>query len=162
MSSTRSESAAMPSAYLVDSNVLVYAVDRRSPTKQAAAVDLLSALMSHGTAALSTQVLAEFLTTVTGKIPEPLSPGEAWDRLTELAGSFPVHEVSLPIVLEAARAVRDHGMSYWDAQVWATAKLNQIPYVLSEDLQGWATLEAVRFLNPIAKGFDLTRFTRGG
>ena len=42
-------------------------------------------------------------------------------------------DLSPMIVLEAVRWVRDHRMAYWDAQVWATARLNQIPTVLSED-----------------------------
>ena len=52
------------------------------------------------------------------------------------------------IVLEAARGVRDHVMSFWDAQVWATAKLNQIPVVFSEDFASGSVIEGVRFENP--------------
>lgn len=52
------------------------------------------------------------------------------------------------IVLEAARGVRDHATSFWDAQVWATAKLNQIPVVLSEDFASGSVIEGVRFENP--------------
>jgi predicted nucleic acid-binding protein len=76
--------------------------------------------------------------------------------VVDLVDAFSVYEVTQAIVLEAARAARDHQMSYWDAQVWATAKLNQIPYVLSEDLQGWDRLEGVRFVNPFARGFELS------
>jgi predicted nucleic acid-binding protein len=39
-------------------------------------------------------------------------------------------------------------LPYWDAQVWATAKLNQIPRVLSEDFQHQGRIEGVEFLNP--------------
>lgn len=59
------------------------------------------------------------------------------------------------IVLEAARGVRDHGLSYFDAQLWATARLNQVPLLLSEDFQDGCLLEGVRFLNPLVAGFDL-------
>jgi len=148
--------------FLVDSNVLVYAVDGAAGVKQEQAINVLSGLVSDGTAALSTQVLAEFFVAATGKIRAPLSAEEGAKRVADLAGGFPVYEVSLPIVIEAARAVCSHGMSYWDAQVWATAKLNQVPYVLSEDLQGWKTLEGVRFVNPFADGFDLSAFASTG
>ena len=41
-------------------------------------------------------------------------------------------------------------MHYWDAQVWAVARLNQVPFVFSEDCNPGATLEGVRFVNPFA------------
>jgi predicted nucleic acid-binding protein len=39
-------------------------------------------------------------------------------------------------------------MPFWDAQIWATAKLNQIPQVLSEDFQHGRAVEGVEFVNP--------------
>ena len=58
------------------------------------------------------------------------------------------------IVLEAIRALQAHSLSYWDALVWATAKLNQVPYVLTEDMQHDLFLEGVRFQNPFVAEFD--------
>jgi predicted nucleic acid-binding protein len=58
-------------------------------------------------------------------------------------------------VLEAVRGVRDHQLAYWDAQIWATARLNQVPLVLSEDFSNGAVIEGVRFVNPFASDFDL-------
>ncbi len=59
------------------------------------------------------------------------------------------------VVLEALRGVRDHQLSYYDAQVWATARLNQVPVIFSEDFKPNATLEGVRFVNPFASDFVL-------
>jgi predicted nucleic acid-binding protein len=58
-------------------------------------------------------------------------------------------------VLEAARGVRDHGLAYYDAQVWAAARLNKIPIIFSEDFQDGRILEGVRFANPFSQSFDL-------
>jgi predicted nucleic acid-binding protein len=49
--------------------------------------------------------------------------------------------------------VRDHKLAYWDSQLWATARLNQIPTLLSEDFSVGAALEGVRFVNPFAADF---------
>jgi predicted nucleic acid-binding protein len=38
--------------------------------------------------------------------------------------------------------------SYWDAQIWAAARLNQVPVVLTEDLPGQQYIEGVRYKNP--------------
>ena len=59
------------------------------------------------------------------------------------------------IVLEAARGARDYDMAYYDAQIWASARLNQVATVFSEDFSDGQTLEGVRFVNPFAAGFRL-------
>jgi predicted nucleic acid-binding protein len=106
---------------------------------------------------MSAQALAEFFSVVTTKIPSPLSPADARTRLEEFVRNFTIYAVTPAIVLEAARGVEEHRMSFWDAQVWATAKLNQVGVVLSEDLQGWGFLEAVQFVNPLVETFDLSQ-----
>jgi len=58
-------------------------------------------------------------------------------------------------VLTATRGVRDHVLSYYDAQIWATALLNQVPVIFSEDFNSGATLEGVRLINPFAAQFKL-------
>ena len=147
----------MASAFLIDANILVYALDHQDLGKQARAEEVLDALRTYESGAVSTQTLAEFVAVSTRRIKDPLTPALAYRALAGYAEAYRVCEITLPIVLEAARAARDHQMSYWDAQVWATAKLNQIPCVLSEDLQGWRQLEGVRFLNPFSEEFDLSR-----
>jgi predicted nucleic acid-binding protein len=63
------------------------------------------------------------------------------------------------IVLEAVRGVRQHRLSYYDAQIWATARLNQVPTIFTEDFEDGCRLEGVQFVNPLASGFDLIRWT---
>ena len=58
-------------------------------------------------------------------------------------------------VLEGCRGAGEHSLSIWDALIWATAKLNQVPLVLSEDFVDGGFLEGVRFLNPFTPAFDL-------
>lgn len=57
------------------------------------------------------------------------------------------------VVLEAARGVRDHRMALWDALIWSTAKMNQIPAVLSEDFSHNSMIEGVRFIDPFTPGW---------
>ena len=49
-----------------------------------------------------------------------------------------------------------HHMSYWDAQIGATAKLNQIPVVLSEDFSDGQSTEGIHFINPFSAKFQLS------
>lgn len=148
----------MTARALVDTNVLVYAYDGAEPDKQERAFQVLDELALTGHGALSAQILAEFVVAVTRRIPTPLSLQEAQERVENLLKAWTVFDLTGLIVLEAARGVRTHNLSYWDAQIWATARLNQVPIVLSEDFHSGSTLEGVTFVNPFASDFDLHRF----
>ena len=60
-----------------------------------------------------------------------------------------------PIVLEAVRGVRAYKMAYWDPQIWALARLHHISIIFTEDFNVDSVLEGVRFVNPLARDFDL-------
>jgi predicted nucleic acid-binding protein len=145
----------MSAEVLVDTNVLVYAYDLSEPVKQQQASHILNHLTLRGSAAISTQVLSEFFVTVTRKIAEPLSVGDAYERLENYLQSWVVLEMSGLVVLEAARGVRDYRFNFWDAQIWAVAHLNQIASVFSEDFSNDSVIEGVRFVNPFAPDFQI-------
>lgn len=144
----------MRNAYLVDTNVLVYAYDPTDAAKQKRAAGVLAILGNLGAGVLSAQILSEFFVVATRRIPEPLSPTEAERSVTNFLRSWAICELTGWTVLEAVAGVRRHRLSYWDSLVWATAKLNQIPVVLSEDFEDCRILEGVRFLDPFRAGFD--------
>jgi len=142
-------------AILVDTNVLVYACDIGEPEKQAQAMELLDGLKLSGQACLSTQCLGEFFRAVTRGAAPRLTIAEAAVQSELMANSFPVFHVTPLVVLEAIRGVQAHQLSYYDAQIWAAARMNQVPYVFSEDFQDGISLEGVKFVNPFAPNFRL-------
>lgn len=133
--------------------VLVYAYDYSEPKKQQQALEILDRLITARAGVISPQVMSEFFVTVTRKIASPLSMDEAYQRLTNYLQIWTVTELTGLIVLEAVRGVRDHQFSFWDAQIWATARLNQIPVVFSEDFNPDSAVEGVRFVNPFVQVF---------
>jgi predicted nucleic acid-binding protein len=138
----------MNGSYLVDTNILVYAYDRSERAKQTRARDILDWLQCRGCGTVSTQILGEFFWIVTRRLQEPLSLREAYVELERHLRSWRTLEITRVIVLEAGRGCVHYQMPFWDAQIWATAKLNQIPQVLSEDFQHGRTIEGVEFVNP--------------
>jgi predicted nucleic acid-binding protein len=141
---------------LVDTNVLVYAHDPANVEKQALAVTVLNELHAAGSGSLSAQCLAEFFRTATRSRPAALlSMDEAANQVSRLARSFPILPVTSMVVTEAVRGVQQHQLAYWDAQIWAAARLNQVPVVLSEDFRSNTIVEGVRFVNPFATDFVL-------
>jgi predicted nucleic acid-binding protein len=137
---------------LVDTNVLVYAYDRSEPRKQAQAIQVLDRLAAASLGVLSTQVLAEFFVTVTRKIAAPLSVEQAYISMENYLAAWPMLDVTGLVVLEAARGVRDYQFSYFDAQIWSAARLNQIPVVFSEDFSP-SKIEGIQFVNPFDPAF---------
>jgi predicted nucleic acid-binding protein len=66
-----------------------------------------------------------------------------------------VLDTTAMVVQEAARGVQDHRLPFHHAQIWASARLNQVPVIFSEDFANGSILEGVRFINPFASGFAL-------
>lgn len=143
----------MTARILVDTNVLLYCYDRSEPVKQQQALDIIDRLVSSGMGALSTQILGEFFVNATRKLAEPLSLEAASERIEHYSRSCTIFEVTRRVVEEAIHGVRIHQLNYWDAQIWAVARIYRIPVLLSEDFQDGRTLEGVRFLDPLAPGF---------
>ena len=145
----------MKSVYLVDTNILVYAYDPTDASKRARAATMLELLGTSGQGAVSPQILGEFFVTVTRKIPSPLTLEQAERSVTNYIRSWQVCELNGWTVLEAIQGAQRHQMAYWDALIWATAKLSQLPVVFSEDFSDGVLIGGVRFLNPFAEGFEL-------
>src|SRR6185436_16616261 len=120
-------------AVLADTSLLVCAHDPSDPVKQNKAIEILAQLHSTGIGRLSTQTLAVFFAATTRGKKALLSAATASRQVANLASSWIILDITRPVVLEAVRGVRVHKFSYWDSQLWATARLNQIPTIFTED-----------------------------
>ncbi|MCJ7641281.1 MAG: PIN domain-containing protein [Desulfobacterales bacterium] len=140
---------------LMDTNLLVYLYDQKHPKRQAQSQRVLEQLELSRNGRLSVQSLAEFFSVATRKLSPNLTAAEALHQIDLFLRLWPVFDLTPMVVLEAGRGVRDHHLSYYDAQIWAAARLNQVPLVFSEDFQDANVLEGVRFVNPFTPGFVL-------
>lgn len=144
----------MSPRYLLDSNVLVYTLDARAPDKRERAKETIRRVALGDSAALPAQSLSELSNVCLRKLEPALKPREIRREIERLQVAFPVIPLTAPVVMEALRGVEEHQLSYYDAQIWAAARLAQIPVVLSEDFNPRATLEGVSFVNPLDSGFE--------
>lgn len=111
-------------------------------------------LADDGSGILPSQALSEFANVCLNKLRPRLDPEQVEREIEKLTLSFPVIPLTAPITLEALRGVREYQMPYYDAQIWAFARLGQIPTVLSEDFNPGAAIEGVSFLDPLREGFE--------
>ena len=138
-----------------DTNILFYAIDNRDQAKHRFARNLLAEADPFGTVILL-QTLGELLHSVARKRPTLLATARTIAE--QLTTAFPVAEASLVDFYAAITAQQTHGLPFWDAMLWSTAKRNGCTLLLTEDLQDGRTLEGVTFINP----FPLTeREVRG-
>jgi len=144
--------------HLIDSNLLIYPFDSRDRNKQTKAKQVLSLLDSHKTGFLSSQALSEFANVMLRKLKLPAA--QVYDLVDKYEQIFPVLPLSSAVVLEAVRGVRDYQFAYYDAQVWASAKLNQLPSILSEDFATGSSIEGISFQNPLDPNFSLMELSK--
>lgn len=107
-----------------------------------------------GSAALPVQSLSELSNVCLRKLEPALEPQKVRQEVERLYTAFKVIPLTAPVVVEALRGVDEYQIAYYDAQIWATARLAQIPAVLSEDFNAGAIVEGVSFLNPLDPAFD--------
>jgi predicted nucleic acid-binding protein len=129
----------------VDTNVLVYLVDRSEPDKRRRAAELLAS--EAGALVLSAQVLSEFYAVVTRKLADPLSE-EVASRLVERFSHLRTVSIDAPLVRSAIAISREAGLSYWDGLIVAGAKVGGCTRLLTEDLSAESVVAGVRVENP--------------
>ena len=131
----------------MDTNVLVYAYDRRDISKRSQAQELLTTGIEDETAVISVQVLGEFFTVVTQRIQNPLSTEEA-QEVVNLISVLPVMELDLALVRRAISTHLRYQISYWDALIVAAAESAGCAQIFSEDLNPGQSYHGIVVVNP--------------
>jgi predicted nucleic acid-binding protein len=75
---------------------------------------------------------------------------EAYGWVQSFQRLFPVVPAGESDLDRAVGVVERHGLSFWDAMLWATAHRAGCRMLFSEDLQDGRRLDDVLFVNPFA------------
>jgi predicted nucleic acid-binding protein len=129
-----------------DTNVLAYAIDATAGRRHAQALEIVRAVTASREAVLILQTAAEFYAVATRKLET--TPDDARSFLARFRAVLPVHGATEPDLDKAMAATEHHGMSFWDALLWATADRIGVRHLLSEDYQDGRTLGGVTFVDP--------------
>ena len=131
----------------VDTNVLVYAHDASEAEKQRAARALLERLWADRSGVLSTQVLQEFYVVATRKFRPPMPRAEARE-IVALYATWPVVQVDVELILDAAALEDEAQLSFWDAMVVEAARRAGAERLASEDFGAGRRIAGVAIENP--------------
>jgi predicted nucleic acid-binding protein len=129
----------------VDTNVLVYSVDRGAGQKQAVARDLLDSIRSEGRLCLSTQILCEFVNVLLTKLK--VSPSGAAHLLASFKADAIVL-VSPEIITEAISLATIAKINFWDSMVIEAAAFAGVKTLYTEDLNHGQIIRGVKVVNP--------------
>jgi predicted nucleic acid-binding protein len=144
---------------LVDTNILVYRYDPRSPAKQSIARDLLHEGLVAGKLIVPHQAIVEFVAATTRARAdlggEPiLTPLAAYREAESLLMAFPVLYPDEQVLITALRGVSIYGLSWYDAHLWAHAEVFAVPEILSEDFEHGRHYGHVRVVDPFLVAAD--------
>ena len=131
--------------FSLDTNILVYAVDRDSGERHVRARSLVGRAARRD-CVLTVQALAEFFHATTRK--NLLPPERASVFVRNWLDVFQVASAGDMALVDAMDAVREHRLSFWDAMLWATARQSGCSAILSEDMQDGRRLSGVELINP--------------
>ena len=130
----------------IDTNIIVYANDRRDPDKQKRALEVIRRAMLEGTGVVSIQVLQEYANTALNKLKQERSI--VLNQLS-LLSLLNVVEPSPQMVARAVELTAIFPISFWDASIVAAAENSGCRELLSEDLNPGQSYGAVRVVNPL-------------
>jgi len=136
--------------YSVDTNILVYSVDRDAVEKHRLAAGLLDALIEED-CVLTLQALAEFFHLVTRKGYLPAADARA--IVEDWAVLFPVVTAEGVHLRWAMASVQAEAFSFWDGLLFSTANRAGVTHLLSEDMQHGFERDGTRLVNPYAPEF---------
>ncbi len=131
--------------FTVDSNVLIYAVDKADPHKNRVA----SAILARADLAdciLTTQALGEFLKIIrqkhTDSLPLAMEQVDRWSLLLPIIDTTPMH------LIEATKLSVRHKLQFWDCVIWRAACSAGATALISEDMQDGLEIDGMTVVDP--------------
>ena len=134
--------------FFLDTNILIYSFDGRSPEKQLLARVLLRHALQTQRGVISSQVVQEFLNAAFKKLNPPMTVEESQGYLQAVLLPLCRHFPSHAFYGFALRLKAQTGYSLYDALVLAAAIENDCKVFLTEDLQHGRVIAGLQIVNP--------------
>ena len=131
----------------VDTNVLIYAHDRRDPRKQALAVSLIQ---SQADGALLWQVACEYLSASRKLESQGYSLEQAWQDIRDLRSVWTTILPTWRVLDRAETLTASFSLSFWDALVLAACLEGGVDRLYTEDFDAYPSVDGLEVINPFA------------
>jgi len=134
----------------VDTNILIYAHDESTGSKQPRAMRLIDTLWEERRGVLSTQVLQEFAVNLRRVVAVPLSHSEVRRRIQNFL-SWEVVSDPPRAILRSLEIEERYQLSFWDAMIVQAAESAGCEILYSEDFTHGREYEGVLVVNPFVE-----------
>lgn len=133
---------------LVDSNILVYAYDSTEGKKYEIAKEFVKEMWTRENGVLSIQNLAEFYSTVTKKIKNPLEIDKAKQIVLDYIDGFEIIQYDEKTIIGAINTQAIYKISFWDALIVATMEENNLDTIITENEKDFKKITWIKVINP--------------
>ena len=131
----------------LDTNLFVYANDRRDPERQRTAIEAVKEMLASSRGVVSTQVLMEYAAVAVAKLRQERS---AVTRQLLAMERFEVLAADGQLIRSALELMAAYALSFWDAAIVASAQAAHCDELWSEDFGAGSRFGAVTVRNPLA------------
>ena len=130
----------------IDTNIIIYANDKRDKKKQTDALKVVTDLMKSNGGTISTQVLQEYAFAALTKLNQK---HDVVLRQLKLLESFEVIRQSTEMIRRAVEIMHSYQINFWDACIVSNAEYANCSTIYSEDLNTGQYYSGIKVENPL-------------
>ena len=130
----------------IDTNIIIYANDKRDMARQKKAIDIIKSLMKNRNGTISTQVLQEYAFVALNKLKQSQ---DIVLRQLKLLESFEVINQSADQIRRAVEIKHLYNIGFWDACIISNAEYAHCIEIYSEDLNTGQFYSGIQINNPL-------------
>ncbi len=134
------------SKIFIDTNILIYSLDKYEPARRDICRERLRFIKEHGIPVISTQILQEFYVVSRKKLKLDHLVAK---RIMQSFENYEVVMIDPPLIREAADCCALHQISFWDALIVTSAEKAGCEKLWTEDLNAGQTIRGMRIENPL-------------
>jgi predicted nucleic acid-binding protein len=134
---------------LIDTNVLVYAIDKSEPEKHQVCSEMVKKLISDESAVFSIQNIVEFSRIATEKMRPKMDEFKVRGRLMDLIEVCPVISYNSETILNALLNTREYKIHFFDSLLATTMKENGINVIITENEKDFKKIPWLEVINPV-------------
>src|SRR5262249_46330622 len=134
----------------VDTNILVYSVDKKELVKQPKAEGLLRQLVTSGSTVLIWQVLAESIQQMRRwKDRGDLNETEFEQHVHHFRALFPLVFPTIGVLDHALDLAKRYSLAHWDSMILGACKEAGVTTLYTEDMGAPTTVDQIQVVNPL-------------
>jgi predicted nucleic acid-binding protein len=130
----------------IDTNILVYALDKYNKNKQTTARKTVKNIVENDSAVISVQVLQEFYNICTVKLH--FTPLRVKGYVHNYSENLEVVQNSCEIIERGIDISIISHISFWDALIIAAAEYSKCSEIVTEDLNDGQIINGIKIRNP--------------